>query len=145
MKNSIIPFIFMLFTVSCIAQKKITWQDLAQVEYVDKYYAEYDEYFLFPNFSEHVKSLHNKKVSITGYFLNISPSGNLYILSKKPMASCFFCGMAGPETAIELQFDSKPTFRTDDIVTVTGILKLNDEDVKHFNYIITNSKAIRAD
>lgn len=61
------------------------------------------------------------------------------------MASCFFCGMAGPETAIELQFDLKPTFRTDDIVTVTGILKLNDEDVKHFNYIITNSKAIRAD
>ena len=45
--------------------------------------------------------------------------------------------MGGPETAVELQFTSEPTFMTDDLITVTGILKLNSEDVEHFNYILT--------
>ena len=61
----------------------------------------------------------------------------IFILSKGPMSSCFFCGVGGPETAIELEFISKPTFKTDDIITVTGVLKLNSENVEHFNYILT--------
>lgn len=58
------------------------------------------------------------------------------------MSSCFFCGVGGPETAIELEFKNKPIFKTDDIITVTGTLKLNQDDVEHFNYILTNCKAI---
>jgi len=27
-----------------------------------------------------------------------------------------------------------------DIITVTGILELNDSDLEHFNYILTKSK-----
>lgn len=140
MKNSFI-ILCMFATLAGISQKKITWEDLAQVKYSDKYFPAYNEYFLYPDFGESLKSLEGKKVSITGYFLNISPQDNLYILSKGPLSSCFFCGMAGPETAIELQFNSKPSFKTDTLVTITGILKLNADDVKHFNYILTNATA----
>ncbi|MBS9463948.1 homoserine dehydrogenase [Flagellimonas sp. 389] len=52
------------------------------------------------------------------------------------MASCFFCGAAGPETIIEVNFKEKPPFRTDQIVTVTGILELNRNNVDHCNYIL---------
>jgi hypothetical protein len=141
MKNKIlIPIILLICSVS-FAQKEITWQNLADIKYEKKYFPQYDEYFMYPTFSASVKALEGKKVSLTGYFLNIDPSGALFILSKGPMASCFFCGIGGPETAVEIQFDMPPSFKTDDIVTVTGVLKLNSDDVEHFNYILTKSSA----
>lgn len=137
MKNKIlIAFIF--FTSLCFGQQKITWEDLSKVTFTDKYYAEYDDYFLFPKFSKSVQDLEGKTVTITGYFLHIAPAEKIYMLSKGPMSSCFFCGVGGPETAIELELKTKPEFKTDNIVSVTGKFKLNDSDVDHFNYILTN-------
>lgn len=141
MKSKIIIAVILLSCFTGFAQKKITWEDLSKVKFVKKYFPAYGQDFLYPTFSPSVKALEGKKVSITGYFLNIDPNGRIFILSKGPMASCFFCGTGGPETAMELQFDSKPTFKTDDIVTVTGIFKLNSDDVEHFNYILTKATA----
>lgn len=139
MKNKIlIALLFLTSTVS-FAQMEINWEMLADVKFEKKYFPEYGESFMYPNFSASIKALEGKKVSIIGYFLNIDPEGKLYVLSKGPMSSCFFCGIGGPETAIEIQFSSPPKFKTDDIVTVTGVLKLNSDDVEHFNYILTNS------
>lgn len=141
MKNKIIITLFLLTSLVSFSQKKITWEDLAKVEFVEKYYEKYGQSFLTPNFSDAVKDLEGKQVSITGYFLNLDPMGKIYILSKGPMSSCFFCGVGGPETAIELQFNDDTKFETDKIITVTGVLKLNEDDVEHFNYILTNCKA----
>ncbi len=141
MKNKILITLIFLISFTGFAQKTITWQDLAKVKFERKYFPEYDDYFLAPTFSPSVKDLDGKEVTITGYFLDIDPKGRIYILSKGPMSSCFFCGIGGPETAIELQLLSKPPFKMDDIVTVTGVLKLNSTDVNHFNYILTKSKA----
>ena len=142
MKNKIVLILILLTCFTSVAQKKITWQDLSKVKFTDKYFAEYGDYFMYPSFSEEVKALSGKKVTITGYFLDIDPQGKLFILSKGPMSACFFCGIGGPETAVEIQFAKKPPFKTDDIITVTGVLKLNKDDVEHFNYILTGSQAI---
>jgi hypothetical protein len=141
MKNKLFIAVFLLTCFISFSQEKITWEYLAKVKFVDKYFPEYEQSFLYPNFSNEIKLLEGKEVSITGYFLNLDPEGAVYILSKNPMASCFFCGVGGPETAVELNFKEKPPFKTDDIVTVTGIFKLNSDDVNHFNYIILASKA----
>jgi len=141
MKNNILIAFFLLSSAACFAQTKLNWMDLARINYSEKFFPDYGSYFLYPEFSDYMVSLQGKRVSITGYFLNIDPSGKLLILSKNPMASCFFCGMGGPETAIELQFKSKPDFNTDDILYITGTLKLNSDDVQHFNYILTNCEA----
>lgn len=144
MKNNILAGIFFLLgTLACLAQKEITWGDLAKVDYTEKFFSDFGEYFLYPKFGPEVKALEGKKVSIVGYYLDIDPTGTLFILSKNPMASCFFCGVGGPETAIELQFNAKPKFRTDDIVMVTGTLKLNADDVEHFNYILEDCDALK--
>lgn len=137
MKNNIATLLLLLVSFACFGQKEISWDDLARVKYTDKYFPVFDEYFLFPTFSPEIQALEGKEITITGYLLNIDPRGELYILSKNPMASCFFCGVGGPETAMELNFVSKPNFKTDDVITVTGVLKLNDADVEHFNYILT--------
>ena len=110
--------------------------------FTEKFFPSFGEYFLYPKFGENIRSLEGQKVSLIGYFLDIDPNGQLLILSKNPMASCFFCGGAGPETAVEVQFKTRPNFRTDDIVMVTGKLKLNAEDVQHFNYILTECEGL---
>ncbi|MDF0717469.1 hypothetical protein PY092_14995 [Muricauda sp. 334s03] len=145
MKNNILIAFFFLSSVACFSQTEINWWDLSRIDYTEKFFPAYGENFLYPEFSDYLKSLEGEKVAIMGYFLNIDPSGKIFILSKNPMASCFFCGMGGPETAMELQFKSKPDFTTDDILYVTGTLKLNADDVQHFNYILTDCVAQKMD
>ena len=139
MKNKLFTLLILTISNVVIGQVNLTWEDLAQISYTEKYFPSYDSNFLYPDLSKDILSLQGKEVSLTGYFLDIDPNGKLFILSKNPMASCFFCGMGGPETAVEIQFKSKHNFKTDDVVTITGILKLNKDDVMHFNYILTES------
>ena len=143
MKSRLLIAIICLTCYTGFAQKTITWEDLAEVEFETKFFPAYEGYFLYPYFSPSVIALEGSRVTITGYYLDIDPQGKLFILSKGPMSACFFCGIGGPETAIELQFESKPKFKLDDILTVTGILKLNRDDVMHFNYILTDIEAKR--
>ncbi len=136
MKNRFLITITFLVSSLCFSQQQITWEDLAEVTYTEKFFPKYDDYFLYPEFSPSIKALERTQVTLSGYFLNIDPERKLYILSKGSMSSCFFCGQGGPETAVELQFINKPNFETDNIVSITGILKLNKDDVEHFNYIL---------
>jgi len=144
MKSKLFLISFILFSGVCLGQKKVTWTDLSNVEFTDKFFPEYGELFLYPNFDKNLILLDGQQITITGYFLNISPDDNIYILSKEPMAMCFFCGRGGPETAIELKFKTKPQFKTDDIVTVTGTLNLNADDVNHLIYILSNCSIQKA-
>ncbi|TKD61421.1 hypothetical protein [Flavobacterium sp. ASW18X] len=143
MKNKLMSLLLLLASTYTFAQVELTWKDLADITYTEKYYPDYGSNFLYPDFSKSIEELQGKEVSIVGYFLDIDPSGNLFILSKNPMASCFFCGASGPETAMEIQFKSKPNFKTDDVVVITGKLKLNKDDVEHFNYILTESTGLK--
>jgi hypothetical protein len=95
-----------------------------------------------PTFSASVKTLEGRQITIKGYFLDVVTKKNVYMLSKGPMASCYFCGQGGAESAIELEFINKQNFKTDDVVSITGTLKLNQNDVEHLNYILTNCKGI---
>ena len=119
-----------------LAQSELTWADFADASFEPEYNEKYEVYFLMPKFGKRIKAYQGKSISITGYFLDISGSGEVFLISQNPMASCFFCGGAGPETIIEVNFKEKPPFRTDQIVTVTGTLKLNPTDVDHCNYIL---------
>lgn len=142
MKNKGI-YVFFLFVCSCsFSQQNVTWQDLSKIKFTDKYFSEYDAYFMYPTFSGSVKALKGKKITIKGYFLDVIAKENTYMLSKGPMASCYFCGQEGPESAIELEFINKENFKTDDIVSITGTLELNKDDIEHFNYILKECKGI---
>lgn len=121
------------------AQLELTWKDFADVNFEPEYNEKYDVHFLMPRFGETIKTYNGKRITITGYFLDISGSGEVFLISQNPMASCFFCGAAGPETIIEVSFKDEPPFKTDQIVTVTGVLELNANDVDHCNYILNGA------
>ncbi|SIS46918.1 hypothetical protein SAMN05421766_10270 [Zobellia uliginosa] len=138
MKNKLLYALFLFVSMTAASQTDLTWDDLAKIDYTEKYFPAYESNFLYPEFSQEIINLQGKQVSLSGYYLDVAPNGDLFILSKNPLASCFFCGNGGPETAVELQFKTKPDFKTDDVVLITGTLKLNKDDVEHFNYILTD-------
>ncbi|WP_136466953.1 hypothetical protein [Flagellimonas onchidii] len=140
MRNKILFQLVLVFVVHGLtAQIQMTWEDFADVKFEPKYNATYDVNFLMPTFGKEIKSYRGQEVQIKGYFLDISGSGEVFLVSANPMASCFFCGAAGPETIIEVDFKEKPPFRTDQIVVVTGVLELNANNVDRCNYILNEA------
>lgn len=121
------------------AQEQLTWEDFADMTFEPEYNEKYDVHFLMPKFGERIKSYRGKQVSIRGYFLDITGGGEMFLVSQNPMASCFFCGAAGPESVVEVNFEERPAFKTDQIITVTGVLELNRNDVSHCNYILNEA------
>ncbi|MEM7382042.1 MAG: hypothetical protein AAF361_12710 [Bacteroidota bacterium] len=137
MPKSFLIVLFVAFSCSFVAaQEQLTWEDFADVSFEPVYNEEYGVHFLMPKFGEKIKAYRGKNISIKGYFLDISGSGEVFLVSQNPMASCFFCGAAGPETIVEVIFKEKPDFKTDQIVVVTGVLDLNANNVAHCNYIL---------
>jgi hypothetical protein len=90
-----------------------------------------------PVFPAEVKKFHNKQVEIDGYVIPLDKSGKTIVLSAYAMAECFFCGKASPASVmtIKLKTPSKK-YKTDQIATFRGRLKLNDSDPKELFYVL---------
>lgn len=130
--------LFYLFSnFNLFSQEKLTWNTFADVSFTEVYSAAYGDIFLKPHFGTLITSYQGNRVSIKGYFLDFSSEDDqFYLLSKNPRSSCFFCGGAGPESVIEVVFAKTISFKTDQVVEVTGILELNVDDFDHCNYIL---------
>jgi hypothetical protein len=122
--------------------EKLTWEDLTDVEFKDVYVEELDAYYWKPIFGPSVQVLEGKKFYITGYVIPVDIDEDFYVLSRYPFANCFFCGGAGPETVVDLQFKghSPREYATDERLTFAGELKLNADDVYQMNYILVGAK-----
>lgn len=124
-----------------MAQTRITWQTLADVEFTDKYSEVVDAFYYYPDFGPQVKALAGKKVYIRGHMLTVAEEKGIYILSRNPFAACFFCGNAGPESIIELKMQpGHPKFKMDQIVTIQGVLRLNQDDLNTCNYLLEDAE-----
>ena len=129
---------------SIYSQVEIDWLKLRDVYYESEYNEELYGYYQIAHFGETVESLDNKKVRITGYMLTLAPDEGIFVLSENPYADCFFCGFGGPESAIELRLNpGYDDFLMDELVTVTGILRLKRDDVSSGVYIMDNATAIK--
>jgi hypothetical protein len=121
--------------------QKITWGTLRDVKFTKKFNKEYELDFLYPTFGVSLQKLEGKYVEIKGYAIPINQ--NLYVLSSKPMASCFFCGGSGPESILQLNFSAKNRFKTDQIINVKGKLRLNADNVDELNFILDDASLIQ--
>ena len=134
--------LLLLIATRGMSQTEITWKTLADVRFVDKYSEEEEAYYYYPYFGASVKALQGKEVFLKGYMLTIEPKEGIYVLSRNPIASCFFCGNGGPESIVELKLKpGHPKFRMDQVVTIKGRLKLNREDIYQCNYILEDAES----
>ena len=134
----IIPLLFV--AVQGMSQTEITWQTLSNVRFTDKYSEEEEAYYYYPHFGSSVKALEGKEVYLKGYMLAIEPKKDIYILSRNPFAACFFCGNAGPESIVELKLKPGHKFKMDQVATIKGTLKLNEDDIYQCNYILEDAE-----
>jgi len=137
-----IALLLIPFSLWWAEARTITWEDLKDVKFSRKFVKEEDMYFLFPAFGEKVKKLNGQALQIKGYMIPVDPEDKIYVLSARPMASCFFCGAAGPETIIQLNLKNRKKFRTDEIWTVRGRFRLNAENLDECNYVLDECEPV---
>ena len=145
MKNLLLALLLLL-SLGSQAQNTariIDWKLLAKVDFIDKYHDEIEAWYLVPEFSKAVKELENEMVIIKGYTIPLDVEGGEYALSAYPFSACFFCGGAGPESVISLQFKGETQrFKTDQVLFIKGKLSLNTEDFYDFPYILKECEVI---
>ena len=142
-KIYIILIITWLSILTLQAQTDLSWDILADVSFEEEKIEGTDSYWLVPTFGEMINLFDKQEVIISGYLIIVDLEDNFCVLSRHPFSSCFFCGGAGPESIIELQFDEPVKgVKMDQRVLVQGRLQLNKSDVDHFNFIVTNVRII---
>ena len=121
------------------------WELFAKTTFQEKFNKTHGVYFYYPKFGPELLALQGKTVELQGFYipLDTSPSQTL-ILSKYPMAECFFCGGAGPESVAVVYLKNQPFKRPklDQILKVKGTLQLNATDVEEMTFIIQNAEII---
>ena len=124
------------------AKDTLNWKLLGVIKFVKKPHKEYGE-VNYPVVNPKLKSLHKKKVVMTGYIVPIDNTN--YALSKNVFASCFFCGKAGPETIIGLKFKNPKRYKTDQYVTVEGTFRVNEANVDDWIYNMDDVTVVKGD
>lgn len=121
----------------------IGWSQLSDVKLKWEYEKQFGQQVQVPVFGKKLRALEGDAFVVSGHYIPAELDKNSIILSKLPYASCFFCGGAGIDSVIEIQFAKKPRrFKLDEIVKVSGTLQLNDSDYDHMIFILTNAKEV---
>lgn len=94
----------------------------------------------FPLFTDAVKKLDGKLVSVEGYTIPLDPAGHQITLSANPYSACFFCGKAGPASIMTVLFEkAQKGLHTDDYIYLTGRLRLNSTDPSQPYYTLEHA------
>ncbi len=124
-----------------LSPEKVTWEMLRDVTFAKKWFEAEQVYMLYPTFGPDVKKLDSKEIAITGYVIPRDLDAGLYVLSAFPFSACFFCGGAGQESVMTLNFKKNTRkFKTDERLTFKGTMKLNADDIYELNYILDNAE-----
>ena len=120
------------------------WILLEDVKFKTQYSDQLETYVDIPTFGSKLQALDGKKIKLKGHFLPLDlKDPKSIILSKFPYSSCFFCGGAGLESVVEVQFDIPPRrFKPDEVITIEGILRLNKNDFDHMVFIIVDANRL---
>ena len=146
MKNTIIAIVAILGIAAlqpAQAQDKV-WKTLSKITFKK----EYNEMMGFkvdvPVFSEEVKALEGKEVTIRGYIIPVEgyKGHKEFIFSAYPYDMCFFCGGAGPETVMEVFADESIEY-TAEPITIRGKLELNSDDINRLIYAMKGAEKVK--
>lgn len=120
----------------------LVWPRLYDIQFTPAKDAQGEAYDK-PVFSAAVKAMNGKKVTLPGYIVpfNSGMRSNNFMFSSLPLNACFFCGVGGPETVVEVHTKATITY-TEKPVEITGILRLNDKDPDKMMYILEQAELL---
>ncbi len=124
------------------SQQLISWDQLTDVTFSKEMSAELGIEILKADFGPSIEKLEGQDILLRGYVIPLDPLGTQYVLSRNPMASCFFCGGSGPETVAELRLHPKSIRRyaTDEVLTFKGKLELHEANTNSLHYVILQAE-----
>ncbi len=139
--------IFLLFmwlglSTDAMTQSKEIWITLGMVTFETSYDPEYMLETKKPKISSAVDKLDGKMIEVEGYIIPLTGqvTQSHFMLSKFPQSTCFFCGKAGPETAMQVFMkDNKKVNITERKVLVKGTLIINPKDASSLLYTLENA------
>jgi len=136
-----VPFAGVAQKASYKGFPSLVWPKLYDIKFVKASDAlgEFDK----PIFSNATKLLQGKTVTLPGYMVPFENGmkGSHFMISSMPLNACFFCGVGGPESVVEVFAKESLTFR-DKPIEIRGVLKLNDSDPEKMIYILENAEII---
>jgi len=94
------------------------------------------------------KQLHNTEVKVSGYIIPLTGKieQSHFMFSRYPQNMCFFCGLAGPESAMQVfTKDEKKMKFTAEKITLTGTLQINQDEASGLIYTLRNATVITED
>lgn len=113
-----------------------------KLEWVDEIKADVE----LPIFSNKLKAMDGREITLTGHYLPMDMDGKSIVLSQVPYSSCFFCGGdTGQESVAEVIFKGiKQQFEPDQVITVRGRLRLNVNDFDHLVFILEDAVVLKS-
>ena len=134
-----ILFLFIGISTHCLAQGSPMWQTLGQVEKESTY----DESLgmtvdnITVGFGP--KAYQGQEIEIDGYIIPLTGkvSQSHFMLSLFPANMCFFCGAAGPETAMQVfMSNDKKVKYSDNKIRLKGVLRINEQNSNGLLYTL---------
>ncbi len=119
------------------------WKSLADVAIEDRYDASVGYEVSYPVFGERAQVLDNQQGVVNVYMKPFEAylKPKYFILSALPIAACFFCGGAGPETVMEV-FSQNNIELSSEVIKLRGRLELNADNPDHMMYILHDAKLL---
>jgi len=140
-------WVFVIFNLSVLiginAQAKDMWTTLGLVTFRTTYNPEYMMETKIPKISGAVEKIDGTIIEVEGYIIPLTGqiSQSHFMLSKFPQSTCFFCGKAGPETAMQVFMKNNQKVKiTERKVKVKGTLLVNPKDASSLLYTLENAE-----
>ena len=133
------------FQTWCFGQEE-TWNTLSMVEVERKFDPEFGIEIMKPKVSPIAMSLNSKVIEVEGYFIALTAktAQSHFMLSRFPQSMCFFCGKAGPESAMQVFMkDNVKVAYTEEKIKIKGKLSINPTSADELLYTITDAILVK--
>ncbi|MBT8189377.1 MAG: DUF3299 domain-containing protein [Saprospiraceae bacterium] len=141
------PFLLILFSGGLAAQDNTDhWNTLAMVTLDSKYDDLMGMVVQKATPLPVVEPLNGKEIHIRGYIIALSAKSSLkhFMFSRYPQNMCFFCGAAGPESAMQVFLKKGDSINySTDKVELKGTLNIQKGDPSGLIYTLQNAELIR--
>lgn len=146
--KAIFAFAFVLSAVmlsgnyQASAQQGSVWSTLGMVTFKKSFDQSTMVETMIPSLSPLIEKLDGTEIEVEGYIIPLTGQirQSHFMLSKFPQSTCFFCGKAGPETAMQVFMRDQQKVRiTERKVKVKGTLLVRPGDASSLMYTLENA------
>jgi len=144
MLKPIVLSISLCFTAFAL-QGQDSWHLLAQVEMNKSFDPEFGIETMIPTISKSTNELNGQRVMLKGFIIPLTGKveQSHFMFSKFPQNMCFFCGKAGPESAIQVFMkDGKKLPFTSDKIILQGKLIIHNDNSSGLLYTMEDGEII---